>query len=48
MVSKADIAVVQAPEDSEMVPEVVIKMVAPLVVSVVLPEVDHQVQWYQS
>jgi hypothetical protein len=39
VVPKVDTAVVGVPEDSEMVPRVV---------SVVVPVVDHQGQWYQS
>ena len=48
VVPKVDTVVVEAPGDSEMVPEVVIEMAAPSVVSVVALEVDHLVQWYQS
>jgi hypothetical protein len=39
VVPKVDTVVVVAPGNSEMVPAVV---------SVLLPEVDHLVQWYQS
>jgi hypothetical protein len=39
VVPKVDTVVVVAPGDSEMVPAVV---------SVLVPEVDHLVQWYQS
>ena len=39
VVPKVDTVVVEAPGDSEMVPAVV---------SVVVPEVNHLVQWYQS
>jgi len=48
VVPKVDTVVVEAPGDSGIVPAVVIEMAAPSVVSVVVPEVDHLVQWYQS
>ena len=42
------VVVVVAPGDSELVSALVIKMAAPSVVSGLVPEADHMVQWYQS